>query len=81
MKSQISVTPIAPTNCELPGCGRKLESVFVRGTIRADPNWYYLCPGCHRMHGVGTGPGVGYVYEKDHKGRFVYTVTKAKKRR
>jgi len=61
-----------PTQCQLDY--RPIRSVFIDGAIQGTGSWGILCPGCHRVRGIGTGIGRGQVYEKQADGRFLKTV-------
>lgn len=60
-----------PKECFVTHCRRPIRSVFINGQLQ-NGGWGAMCPGCHRTRGIGTGHGVGTVYEKRRAdGRFV----------
>lgn len=61
-----------PEACDI--CKQALKAVFVDAKTRNGP-WGMLCPGCHRVHGVGVGTGLGQRYVRQQSdGRWMKTI-------
>lgn len=57
-----------PKKCQV--CHREIEDVVIDGQLRQG-QWGYMCPSCHKNHGVGLGVGLGQKYQKQADGTFV----------
>lgn len=58
-----------PINCDM--CGFEFKSYFVDGATRYAGAWAFLCPKCHKLHGIGLGTGKGQKYKKESKEKWV----------
>ena len=51
-----------PAQCDICGDDLHDESYFVDGRTKFGP-WALLCPDCHKISGMGLGPGKGQKYD------------------